>query len=214
MKITLLSIMALFMAAATSQAVASKSDRYNFRVFLGDEPIGMHKVVMTNREQQQTIDIEASFKVKALFVNLFRYNHSNSETWNGRCLRGIDARTRVNGKKQFVKSMDGGKALKLSTHDGEKSIDGCIRTFAYWDPELLKSSKRLLNTQTGEIVASSIKSRGIEEIKLDSKTVKARRYTLAAGKDTIDLWYRVGDNRWVALESMTRIGKKLRYEAI
>jgi hypothetical protein len=199
--------------AIAGTAQASKSDRYNFRVYLDDEPIGTHKVQLTQQKQQQTVDIKANFTVKALFLNIFRYNHSNSETWNGRCLQAIDARTRVNGENQFVKSKAGGKPLKLETHEGEKTVEGCIRTFAYWDKELLKSSRQLLNTQTGEVVPTSLQPRGVEEIEVADKRIKAKRYTLSAGKDTIDLWYSM-NNRWIALESVTRIGKKLRYEAI
>jgi hypothetical protein len=102
--------------------------------------------------------------------------------------------------------------LRLKTHDGDKTIEGCVRSFAYWDPKLLKAG-RLLNAQTGEYLKADLTEGAMEEISVKNRQVKAKKYRLSAGKDVIDLWYTL-DNRWVALESTTRIGMKLRYEAL
>jgi hypothetical protein len=206
-----ITIVATFIMMGVSQPVsANQSDEYQFRVFLDGNEIGTHRVELKRQGEQKEVSIEANFDVKILFVNVYSYRHSNRETWKGQCLDNINARTDANGDDFFVMSRDNGRGLVLSTHDGDKKLEGCVRTFAYWDPGLLEA-ERLLNSQTGEYVPVSIKELGTEAIELNGTTVMANRYQLIAENDVIDLWYANG-NRWVALESKTERGMTIRYE--
>lgn len=193
-------------------AFASQAVKFEFRVFLDDKEIGTHWVELRDRQGKQQVTIEANFDVKVFFLNVYKYRHRNTEIWDGRCIDRINARTDANGKVYFISSAQSEQGLLLDTHDGEKSISGCVRTFAYWDPALL-NTERLLNSQTGEYVSASLHEIGYEDIWLADEKVRAKRYRLSAGGNVIDLWYSI-DSQWLALESMTDSGQKLRYEAI
>jgi hypothetical protein len=204
-------VTSFIMMGVTQPVSAGQIDEYQFRVFLDGDEIGTHRVQLKQQGDQKEVSIEANFDVKILFVNVYSYRHSNSETWTGQCLNNINARTDANGDDFFVVSRDSSQGLKLGTHDGEKQLEGCVRTFAYWDPGLLRA-ERLLNTQTGEYVAASINEIGAEAIELNGTKVMANRYQLIADNEVIDLWYADG-NRWVALESKTEKGRTIRYES-
>ncbi|MGB5279403.1 MAG: DUF6134 family protein, partial [Gammaproteobacteria bacterium] len=88
-------------------------------------------------------------------------------------------------------------------------LDGCVRTFAYWDIEMLKS-ERLLNTQNGEYLPVSITDMGTGFLTVEEKQIEARQFRLVSQEMTIDLWY-TNDMRWLALESVTESGAVLRY---
>ena len=84
-----------------------------------------------------------------------------------------------------------------------------VRTFAYWDVDLL-SSQRLLNTQTGEYEPVSVTDMGTGRLSVDDEQIEARHFRLVAEDMTIDLWY-TKDMHWLALESVTESGAVLRY---
>ena len=82
-------------------------------------------------------------------------------------------------------------------------------SFAYWNPQILKA-RRLLNSQTGELLPVTVVAQGTETIAVRGRKQTALRHRLSAPQLTVDLWY-VGD-AWVALEAPTDGGRRLRYE--
>jgi len=89
-------------------------------------------------------------------------------------------------------------------------VDGCVKTFAYWDKEFL-DSETLLNSQTGEIVDVDISFVADEKLLVRNKYIDTKRYEVKTDEFIIDLWYS-GKNEWVALHSTTPDGAKLRYQ--
>jgi hypothetical protein len=84
-----------------------------------------------------------------------------------------------------------------------------VRTFAYWDVDLL-NSQRLLNTQTGEYEPVTVSDMGTGRLTIDEEQIEARHFRLVTEGLTIDLWY-TNDMHWLALESVTESGAVLRY---
>jgi hypothetical protein len=89
------------------------------------------------------------------------------------------------------------------------SLDGCVMSYAYWNPLILRQS-RLLNSQTGEIEPVSIAALGDNSIQVGGATVAAKHYRISAPKGPIDLWYSPA-GEWLALESTLEGGRRLRY---
>ena len=109
--------------------------------FLGDKEIGFHKFMVTPHKDQTYVSSEANFDVKFLFISAYTYLHQNSEVWKGDCLQAINATTDDNGDTLFVRGKYRDQGLNLQTHNGQQNLEGCVKTFAYWDPSLLKSNK-------------------------------------------------------------------------
>lgn len=210
--IVILTLFTLFLtelSLATTTAQNGKQQSWNFRVMLDDEPIGTHKVRVDSSDGNISVHTIANFDVRILFIPVYSYAHEAKESWNDGCVVNINSNTDDNGERYFIKSTRDMQSLSLSTHDGAAQINGCVRTFAYWDINLLKSD-RLLNTQTGEYLPVSITDLGIGTLDIDGKQVQARSFRLVAEEMTIDLWY-TEDLRWLALESVTDRGSVLRY---
>ena len=85
-----------------------------------------------------------------------------------------------------------------------------MKTFAYWDPGIL-DEPALLNSQTGEILAVDVEPVAVETLNVKGREVETRRYRVHAKNMELDIWYS-RDQRWVALESTVKGGRKLRYE--
>lgn len=194
-------------ANSTSTGGAEKS--WKFRVWLDDTPIGYHQVSINNDDNIKTVHTQANFDVRFLFVPVYSYSHETRELWEDGCLVNINSTTDDNGEDYFISSVQNKEQLALQTQDGMTSLSGCIRTFAYWDIELLQS-ERLLNTQTGKYESVKVTDMGTGFLTVDEDQIEARHFRLVCEDMTIDLWY-TNEMRWLALESVTESGAVLRY---
>lgn len=194
---------------ANSVSSRDDSSSWNFRVWLDDTPIGYHKVSINRTKNRKTVHTQANFDVRFLFVPVYSYNHETREYWENGCLVNIDSTTDDNGEDYFISSIQKEEKLALETQDGNTSLEGCIRTFAYWDIDLLKS-ERLLNTQTGKYELVKVTDMGTGQLTVDDDQIEARHFRLVCEEMTIDLWY-TDEMRWLALESVTESGAVLRY---
>lgn len=206
---TLITLFVTELSLATTMAHNGQQQTWNFRVMLDDQPIGSHKVRVDSSDGNVAVHTIANFDVRILFIPVYSYEHEAKENWNDGCIVAINTTTDDNGEKYYISSKKDTQSLSLKTHDGKSSLNGCVRTFAYWDVNLLKSD-RLLNTQTGEYLPVSITDMGLKTLDIDGKEVQARSFRLVAEEMTIDLWY-TKDMRWLALESITDTGSVLRY---
>jgi hypothetical protein len=198
----------LLLLSQTSFAASHQS--WNFNVYLGDKLIGQHQFDVFTRNKTRYISVDATFNVRVLFFNAYHYQHNNNEVWQGQCLHSIRSTTDDNGDREFVEGTRENGVLQLRTASGSESLGGCIRTFAYWDPAILKS-KQLLNAQTGELMPVQVKSLGQDQIDVRGRQVSARQYRLITSKFSIDLWYSP-QQEWLALKSTTQSGDVLHYK--
>ena len=200
-------------AALLSSPVCAQEERQrtmNFDVFLDGKKIGYHRFQIDGSEDDAAVRSEASFDVKFLFITAFRYRHVTSESWSGGCLREIEADTDSNGKRLQLSGAltDSGFLVDAGGHAA--ALPGCVMTFAYWNPGFLEQP-RLLNPQTGEYLDVDVRELGEELVEVNGREVQARSVRLTASKLDITLWYS-SDQEWLALESVAKGGRILRYE--
>jgi hypothetical protein len=208
--ILFISLVVLYRPGFASPALHEAGDQsWKFRVLLDDTPIGYHEVRINRDSNRKTVHTQASFDVRFLFIPVYTYSHETRESWEDGCLVNISSTTDDNGDNYFISSIDRSNELTIETRDGTTSIDGCVRTFAYWDLDLLQSG-RLLNTQTGEYQPVSVRDLGTGNLNIDDRELEARHFRLSVEGMAIDLWYTM-DMRWLALESITESGAVLRY---
>jgi hypothetical protein len=181
-----------------------------FDVFLDGKKIGYHRFEIDGSESNAAVVSEASFDVKFLFVTAFSYRHSARENWTGGCLEEIEARTESNGKQLNVVGERSGNAFVIDTGEQEARLPECVMSFAYWNPGFLEQP-RLLNPQTGEYVDVEVEDLGEDVVRLDGRDIPARSVRLTARQMDITLWYSQ-NAEWLALESVAKGGRILRYE--
>ena len=213
--IGVLSSVALLATVFGNDAHASTGDvqEWKFRVLLDDKEIGYHDYRISADGPRRRVETEASFDVKFLFFNAYRYRHRNVETWDADCLTGIEADTDANGKKLNVRGTARDERFVVEAGSGEKSLPECVMSFAYWNPAFL-DAPRLLNAQTGEFESVDVVDAGTEALELDGTTLPARRYEIGVKGRTVTVWYGADDQRWLALESPARGGRVIRYEPV
>ena len=212
--ITLFLIVGLFLAVATSPALAETADgkAMEFDVFLDGKKIGYHRFEIDGSESDAAVRSEASFDVKFLFITAFKYRHVANESWTGGCLNDIKASTDSNGKQLQLSGERTDTGFVVDTGAGEAELPECVMTFAYWKPDFLEQA-RLLNPQTGEYLDVDVTELGDDIVEIGGRQVQARSVRLTAHKMDITLWYSP-DEQWLALESVAKGGRIIRYELV
>ncbi len=194
-------------------ATASTKDELTFAVSLDDKPIGMHHFRIADDGATRVVESEASFDVRILRVPVYRYRHRNTETWQNGCLKRIDSETDANGTPYAVDLSKTVMGYRIVTPSETQTYEGnCLMSFAYWDQRFLQQ-KRLLNTQTGELIAVEIQSLGESQREIANRTLSVKGFHILAEPQNIDIkvFYHSADGRWVALESVLENGRMLRY---
>lgn len=199
--------MALLSVTATASA---STEEWRFRVFLDDAEIGYHRFSLLGDGPERQLESEARYNVKFLYVTVYRYAHDSRERWQGNCLKQVEANTQDNGKMLAVRGAQDGERFVVAGTRGQANLPACVMTFAYWNPDLLGQS-RLLNVQTGEYMDVQVRVLGEETVTVRGTEQRALRYALETRDFRIDLWYSP-NKEWLALESNTEGGRKLRYQ--
>lgn len=195
---------------AANAALADAGREWNFRVLLDGDEVGWHRYTVRGSGDATDVESRAQFNVKFLFLDAYRYRHEARERWRGACLDALESRTETNGRVEEVDATALEGALVVEASSGNVRHDGCIMSFAYWDPRILGAS-RLLNSQTGELLPVQVTNRGAETVDVAGRSMTATRHRLSAPGLQVDLWY--ADGRWVALSAPTP-GGQLRYELL
>ncbi len=208
--LTAIVLLSLALAASHADAREVESRAWEFAVKLDGKPIGYHRYEFVPAENGYEILSEAQFDVRFLFINAFRYRHTNRERWDGDCLSAIQSNTRQNGERFFVSAERSGDGLNVESSVAEDTLGGCVMSFAYWDRRVLEQS-RLLDPQSGEYVPVEVRPLGNEQLTVRGEAVEAAAYLLKTDRAELKVWYSANDE-WLGLESTARGGRIIRYE--
>lgn len=205
--------LALFMQVSLAYPESGQIIRKElaFTVYLDDKTIGTHNVTISDSDGESKIITEANFKYSILLVPLYSYHLITTEMWRDGCLTRMISRTDDNGDDYFVdaRRYDDDARFFLKTQDGNTDIYGCVKSFAYWDVELLKADQ-LLNGQTGNYETTSLTPLGKQPFRFGAISTPANKFILNTERFEIELWYS-GEGEWLALQSVTESGGILRY---
>ena len=202
----------VFATLTTSVSVADDPSEKTlmFDVFLDGKKIGYHRYEIDGSKSNAAVRSEAKFDVKFLFLTAFSYRHTAEENWEDGCLEEIEARTDSNGKELNVVGERTDDAFIVETGEREAELPECVMSFAYWNPGFLEEPQ-LLNPQTGEYLDVEVEELGADVVRLDGREIPATSVRLTARQMDITLWYSE-DAEWLALESVAKGGRILRYE--
>lgn len=209
--IALALIPALAAAAAYATAREDTADRWEFDVYVDDKRIGSHVFeIVENGSHQQSVN-RAEFRYRLLLIPAWQYSHTNTERWNDDgCLESFEASTRVNGRQSDVSGARTDEGFLVDTGEETTELPRCIMSFAYWDPRFLKQT-RLIDPQTGRYLPVSVERLPAEAVRIRGAEVPARAYRVRAERLDVTVFYSER-NEWLALESVGKGGRVIRYE--
>ena len=183
--------------AAPSHAHASE---HTFRALLDGRPIGHYRITTTDDGAERVIEGHADFAVRFLGITAYSYTHHAVERWRAGCLAGLESSTNDDGKAMRVRATQDGNGLDVVTGNGRRAVQGCVMTFAYWNPDL-RTQSRLLNPQTGELESVVITRPADGSIDVRGVATPATRIRITASSGRIDVWYSAA-GEWLGLDSL------------
>ena len=121
-------------------------ENISFNVFLDKKQVGTHSFVIKRKDEN--IRVESNMQLKGKFWGLvpFKYTHQSAEQWKNGCLINLKSQTLKRGKTINISAISGPSGLIIVSDDKSQLVEGCIKSFAYWNSSALKGNQ-LLNTE-------------------------------------------------------------------
>jgi hypothetical protein len=151
----------------------------------------------------------ANFAVRILGFNAYQYRHTAVEQWQGDCLTALTAATDDDGKDTEVRATRAGETLNVVADQTVQPLNGCVMTFAYWNPAI-RTQTRLLNPQTGRFEPVQITEAGSGLLDVRGVPTPATRIRITGLSAAIDVWYSP-QGEWLGLDSLVNGRHKLSY---
>jgi hypothetical protein len=184
--------------AATVDPAALKSGDWTFRVLLDGAPIGQHRFSVRAHGDERDVLSEANFAITMLGFTAYRYRHKAMERWQGNCLAALSSSTD-----------DDGKTMSVDAAAGKAPIEGCVMSFAYWNPAI-RTQSQLFNAQTGKLEDVHIEALAGASIDVQGKPRAATGFRIRGAGQPIDVWYSA-EGQWIGLDSIVGGSRKLSY---
>ena len=179
---------ALTFGADATAAASSPEPALSFRVERGGSPIGTHTIQFTQVGDELHVAIDINLAVSFGPITVFRYAHTNRETWRDGKLIAIETETNDDGRLFSVsgKATDRGFEVTSSENGTFIAPENIIPT-SYWNPATIEQTQ-LLDTQRGRIINVQVKETATREALVDGAPETVREYEMA-GDLKLKLWY-------------------------
>ncbi|MEO8297370.1 MAG: DUF6134 family protein, partial [Burkholderiales bacterium] len=197
------------LVATAGPAGAGEVRTWDFQVQLDGQTIGRHRFELLTDGDQRTLVNHAAFTVKLLGIPVYRYRHDTREQWRGDCLTALMADTNDGGERAAVRARGDSSGLQIEAPGGTTAASGCVMSYAYWHPAMLKQS-RLLNAQTGAVDAVRISAAGSASIEVQGRPQPATRWVIDGKAGPLAIWVSP-QGEWVGLDATVRGTRKLSY---
>lgn len=189
--------------AASMQAFGEVEKRWDFKVLLNGREVGSHSFVVSEEGGRRSVASSMSLDFRVLLVKHVSYQHKANEVWLDGCLTEVSSQTERSGKSSWVRATLDDTELSVTTKAGIEVFPGCVRSFAYWDPEWLRG-ENLLNVETGKNLAVNIS-------RSQSTTDNITHITIATPTADIHLQYDTAGD-WLSLQTKLPIAGELSYQ--
>ena len=176
-----------------------------FDVFLGSKKVGFHTFNFEKVGKELHVKSEANMSFRVFLFKNIKYLHEANEVWQDNCLLKFSSKTIKGDSELSVEGKNFGDKFIVSNLSGENQFSGCVRSFAYWAPELLEAEE-LLNVENGALVPVKVD-------KQPNHNESGYSATINLPKSKIDLKYQDDDN-WIELETNLKLLGKLRYKKV
>ncbi len=190
--------------------LAAPAGDLRFAVHRNDREIGYHALRFAPEGDRLTVRIQIELEVRFAFITAYRYTHENREEWVDGRLAGFNSVTDDNGTLHRVEASLEGDRLVVQGSDGQFTAPAGVLPATWWHADFIAGG-RWINTQTGEIINSTVTSLGQETVEAEGRFVTADRYRLAGDVD-MDLWY--AGERWVKLAFDGPDGSRIDYRKV
>ena len=185
----------------------ANGDKLEFDVLRDGGEFGTHIVKFTREGDSLTVKTDVVLKVALGPITFFDYAHDVTERYSSDKLVWVGSRTKKDGKWQTlaVQPTETGLSVKGSKFKGV--LAGIVIPSTHWNRDEMKQPT-MFSTETGEMLPMKVKDRGMESVKVGTRTIQAQRFDVDSEIDA-SFWYD-SEGRWVKTYFETQ-GSKIEY---
>jgi hypothetical protein len=174
----------------------------NFQVFLNDREVGSHEFRIVKKNRQIEVDSSLNIEFKAMGFFKVKYAHKANEIWRDGCLQSLVSETQKRGKKINIEAQQSDLGMVVKGSKSTQTLNGCVRTFAYWNPQFLYEDY-LLNAENGEYVPVAVTSSALVNNAGSKVSIDGAKVDIQLEYDT--------SGKWLSLQSELKMGGIIRY---
>ncbi len=175
----------------------------NFDVYLNGKLMGWHKFVIKRENGDWEVESNTHLEGRLFLFKQVTYRHSAIEKWSNGCLRSLRSQTKRQKEKTILKGNLTKNGFMLNKNGVDQLLPKCVRTFAYWSPELLDQDF-LLDPDTARYI-----SIGHDRV----SSAEGLTIVLETPKEKIYLGYDK-DNNWRSLKSVVKSIVPIEYKRV
>ena len=174
-----------------------KNNEVEYDIIRKNKIIGSHKISFTNNDEGLIVETNINIQVKVLLITAYKFSHSSREIWVDGNFVKINAHTDFEDEREyFINGEDKEDSFIAWGMDGEIEMQKNILPSNFWNIKIL-DEKELFDTQKGIVRKIKVEKLGEEEIEIDGKNYKCKKFTFNASSHPKDkgpfpeytLWY-------------------------
>lgn len=187
---------AVFIAPALAQepAVANPSPNLNpnsvsyvFDISRDGDKIGVDTLDITKDGDITTVTIGTHIAVTAAFIEVYHFDHSGVEIWNGNHFVSYKAKTDANGKKYTVSAVaDAHGKMNLTVNGETTELSQLVLPATFWNSDFV-TAEQVIDADKGALLSVQVADLGDESIEQNGAEVQAHHYRIT-GQLVRDIW--------------------------
>lgn len=167
-----------------------------FSIHRNGDPVGAHIVKFQRSNDKLNVLAESKITVRFMKLPVYKFTYHSDSIWHRGKLLKLLAKTDDNGDVSLVRFEANSKGGSVSGPNGQfNTLKDIIPTNHWYQPAVLTSMA--LNTVTGRLNNFEVVDLGWDEVLVQGRAKKARRYAYV-GELEIEVWYD-SEGRWVRL---------------
>jgi hypothetical protein len=176
----------LYPAIADVPPAATKTHQ-SYDVTREGTKIGTNVVDVERRGDAISVKISTKISVKIMYVEAYRFNHEETESWKGGLLVAFNSHTDDNGTDHNVAVTPGANKLDMLADGKHTDAPLTLRPASLWNKSF-SAQNELFDTATGKMMAIKTKDLGDEKITANGVAHDTRHYKIS-GDFNRDVWF-------------------------
>jgi hypothetical protein len=176
----------LYPAAAEIPPAATKTHQV-YDVIREGSKIGTNIVDVERRGDATQVKISTKILVKVMFVDAYRFNLDETESWKAGQLVAFNSKTDDNGTNHSVSVTSGTGKLEMVADGKHSDAPLSLRPASLWDKSF-NAQTELFDTKDGKRLAIKTKDLGAEKITANGVARDTRHYQIS-GDFNRDVWF-------------------------
>jgi hypothetical protein len=182
-----LALLALPLYPAIADVPAATKTHQSYDVIREGTKIGTNVVDVERRGDAVSVKISTKISVKIMYIEAYRFNHEETESWKGGLLVAFNSHTDDNGKDHNLAVTPAANKLDMLADGKHTDAPLNLRPASLWDRGF-NAQNELFDTATGKLMAIKTKDLGDEKITANGVAHDTRHYKIS-GDFNRDVWF-------------------------